>query len=98
MVLSAESAPRDRGLVVVTGASGFIGRAVCAHFAAQGRAHRRIVRSGSEHAAADTIALGDLAAVPEADLAATLDGAFAVVHLAGRAHVMRETANNSATL
>jgi nucleoside-diphosphate-sugar epimerase len=78
-----------RGLVVVTGAAGFVGQALCAKLAADGRAHRGIVRAASAHALHGTpqVALGDLAAAPEAALAAALDGARAVVHLAGRAHL-----------
>lgn len=84
----------NRGLVVVSGAAGFIGRSLCAHFAASGRPHRRIVctlpPAGSM--GGEFFALGDLAATPEARLAAAVEGADAVVHLAGRAQVGDETA------
>jgi nucleoside-diphosphate-sugar epimerase len=78
------------GLVAVTGASGFIGRALCAQFAATGRPHRGIVRAvpaDAEHGAT-LLALGDLATASEERLAAALEGAAAVVHLAGRAHAV----------
>ncbi len=75
------------GLVVVTGAAGFVGRAVVDRLRAAGREVRPIVREdrgGVEGA----IALGPLEqASPEA-LARVLDGAEAVVHLAARAHVL----------
>jgi len=79
------------GIVVVTGAAGFVGRALCAHLAALSRAHRGIVRV-ADHALPGTeqVAIGDLATASDAELAATVAGATAVVHLAGRAHVMRE--------
>ena len=82
--------------VVVTGANGFIGNHVC----------RRLVESGKEvtaciRAQADASLL---AAIPgglrvhripsvggDADLARVFSSADAVIHLAGRAHVMRET-------
>lgn len=82
--------------VVVTGANGFIGNHVC----------RRLVESGKEvtaciRAQADA---SILAAIPgrlgihripsvggAADLASVFSRADAVIHLAGRAHVMRET-------
>jgi nucleoside-diphosphate-sugar epimerase len=82
--------------VVVTGANGFIGNHVC----------RRLVESGKEvtaciRAQADA---SFLAAIPgrlrihripsvcrDDDLARVFSSADAVIHLAGRAHVMRET-------
>jgi nucleoside-diphosphate-sugar epimerase len=73
MVLS-HSPRADSRLVVVTGANGFIGQALCAHFVANGRPHRRIVRALPEGAAAaaDTVVLGDLASASEEGLAAAL--------------------------
>jgi nucleoside-diphosphate-sugar epimerase len=63
-------------VIAVTGAGGFIGRAVCASFAASGRAFDAWTRES----------MGDLASLPDDALARALDGAAAVVHLAGRAH------------
>jgi nucleoside-diphosphate-sugar epimerase len=75
------------GLVVVTGAAGFVGRAVVDRLRAAGREVRPIVR-GDRGGVEGAIALGPLEqASPEA-LARVLDGAEAVVHLAARAHVM----------
>ena len=86
------------GVVVVTGASGFVGRALCAHLAAAGRQHRGIVRTLPAGAPQGTplVALGDLATAPAERLAAALEGAFAVVHLAGRAHVLNENPDEDA--
>ena len=74
--------------VLVTGAGGFIGQAVCAHLAAQGIDHVAAVRSPAAQQIlprSQVVALGDFAA---ADWDATLSGVDAIVHLAGRAHVV----------
>jgi nucleoside-diphosphate-sugar epimerase len=91
---AARAAQGASAPVVVTGAAGFVGRALCAHFAAAGRPHRAIVRDLPPGVArvATRIALGDLATVPVAQLTAALEGAAAVVHLAGRAHALVEPA------
>jgi nucleoside-diphosphate-sugar epimerase len=77
------------GTVLVTGANGFVGRAVCAALAAQGRRVKRTFREGAA-AAADTFATGDLG--PDTDWRGALEGVSCVVHLAARSHVLRETA------
>ena len=80
-------------LILVTGAGGFIGHALTAHFAASGRAHRAVFRARvpPSHAPMDSI-VADLATVADGALDAMLAGVTAVVHLAGRAHVLAETA------
>ena len=85
--------------VVVTGANGFIGQHVC----------RRLVESGKEVTAcireqADASVFGNLSGslriyrMPSlglgADLSQILRNADAVIHLAARVHVMRETAED----
>lgn len=82
-----------RGPVVVTGADGFIGRALAAHFDATGRPCRAIVRRqerAPKHGARCVVP--DLATVSDAALDAAVAGASAIVHVAGRAHVLDETA------
>jgi nucleoside-diphosphate-sugar epimerase len=76
--------------VLVTGAGGFVGTTLVRTLRGQGRP----VFAGVRRAAPDAgeRVLGDLGRTPAADLAAALAGIDAVVHLAGRAHVMRETA------
>jgi nucleoside-diphosphate-sugar epimerase len=89
----------DPGLVVVTGAGGFIGRALVAHFRATGRPYRAIVRrheGAAHHADPQARAVADLATLPEVQLDAMLAGASAVVHIAGRAHVQEETSRECA--
>lgn len=80
--------------VVVTGADGFVGRALVAHFRETGRPFRATVRAWSAEVPLppSVVVVRDLASAPEAELAALLEGAAAIVHLAARVHVMRETA------
>lgn len=72
--------------VLVTGAEGFIGRALCARLGDAGIAYVGAVRALDDRIARETplIALGDFAA---ADWSAALSGVDSVVHLAGRSHV-----------
>ncbi|MEO8344991.1 MAG: NAD-dependent epimerase/dehydratase family protein [Betaproteobacteria bacterium] len=86
------------GPVVVTGADGFAGGALMSHLrhrrSATGVTLRGLVRTLSLATAArpDVLPVGDLTTITGASLANALLGARSVVHLAGRAHVMRETA------
>ena len=91
------SAPHDAARraepIAVTGANGFIGRAFCVHASAGGRAIRRFVRA---HDAEPNGAVAiDLARASVDDLAHRLEAVSTVIHLAGRAHVMRETASDA---
>ena len=82
---------------MVSGADGFAGRAACAHFRASGIPFRGLVRALSPATAArpDMLPVGDLATISAAALANALRDAHAVVHLAGRAHAMRDDAADS---
>jgi nucleoside-diphosphate-sugar epimerase len=75
--------------VLITGASGFIGRALRAHLKQRGVACVAAVRelAPGDAGASDCVALGDFAA---ADWDAPLAGINTIVHLAGRAHVLRD--------
>lgn len=85
--------------VLVTGANGFIGQHLCRALVESGREVTACVREQ-----ADASAFGDLsrslrlcqlpAAGLDADLSHVLRNVDAVIHLAGRAHVMHETAAN----
>ena len=79
------------GLVVVTGASGFIGIALAARLRAVGCPLIGAVREVQAGMPGDLQPVGDLARAPDDLLDDLVSGAYAVVHLAGRAHVMRET-------
>lgn len=70
--------------VAVTGASGFIGRAVCEALAAAGCNVTAMVRrhEGSVFPEVERIVAADLAAAPEDSLLAQLDGVEMIVHLA----------------
>lgn len=79
--------------LVLTGASGFVGRAVLERLQAMQSYQvtaptRRVVVGGAANVAWTLVE--DLAALP--DWADVLTDAHAVLHLAGRAHVMREQA------
>jgi uncharacterized protein YbjT (DUF2867 family) len=74
---------------LVTGANGFVGRTLCDEIVRQGHYLRAMVRSLPR--AGDLP--GDRIEVPEAvrcaDWPTILSGIDAVIHLAGRAHVLR---------
>lgn len=80
--------------IFVTGASGFLGRAVVAHLARSGRSVRAGVRrdAGGGPAGVETVVVPDLAV--GADWAEALAGVGAVVHCAARVHVLKETAED----
>jgi UDP-glucose 4-epimerase len=74
------------GRVLITGADGFIGRALVASLAAQGIDHVGAVRARRADSPPSALALGDFAA---ADWTAAMRSVGTLVHLAGRAHVLR---------
>lgn len=79
-----------RGLILVTGADGFVGRALRSHLSAAERPWRGAVRGGAGPREEHLLAVGDVGL--ETDWGAALEGVDAVVHLAARAHVLRERA------
>ena len=79
-----------RGLVLVTGATGFVGRACVDAFLRAGHRVRRVLRSACPPVdGVEDIVVGDL--VDVVDWSTAMRGVDAVVHLAARVHVMRET-------
>jgi nucleoside-diphosphate-sugar epimerase len=86
--------------VLVTGADGFVGRYVCRKLIESGYSVRAGVRNAKsipdlQHAVqglSDSSLLGDLGANPE--LRGPLAGVSAVVHLAARVHVMKESSGD----
>src|SRR5688572_27986317 len=76
--------------VAVTGASGFIGRALVPRLREKGFNVRALVRHHSASLPADVeqIPVGDIAT---ADLPPLIDGCRVVINLAARVHVTRET-------
>ncbi|WP_448189837.1 UDP-glucose 4-epimerase family protein [Azospirillum sp. sgz301742] len=77
--------------VLVTGATGFVGRALVPLLLARGHHVRAAVRRADAPVpGAELTVIGDIG--PDTDWNAALDGVDAVVHLAARVHVMRDTA------
>ena len=76
--------------VLVTGASGFVGRALCAELTAAGDEVRAAVRTAQPGAGSTcrVIAVGDIDA--GTDWSRALEGMDAVVHLAARTHVTND--------
>ena len=87
MVLTSATGP-----ILVTGAGGFIGQAVCAHLGHRGFEVRRLVRGLDTVTATrpGTLQVSDLAAMSDSMLAGVLRGAVTVVHLAARVHRMND--------
>lgn len=77
--------------VLVTGATGFVGRHTVSLLAGLGHEVRAAVRGGAAPPAgtADAVQVADIG--PDTDWSAALDGVDAVAHLAARVHVMTDT-------
>jgi len=95
---AAEGTPLSAPRVLVTGAYGFVGSAYCAHLAASGIPYIGVVRERRENERRhEIVELGDF-------VTGDWDSIFArtpiadVVHLAGRAHRIRDTAADPAAL
>lgn len=73
--------------ILVTGATGFLGRAAADHLVSRGRVVRTAVRA---HPGPGAVAVSDLSV--DTDWSAALEGVDTVVHCAARAHVLKETA------
>ena len=75
-------------MIAVTGASGFVGRALCQALADQGVPFRALVRSPDARLPQARV-IGDISA--DTDWAAALQGVSCIVHCAARVHVMQDT-------
>jgi UDP-glucose 4-epimerase len=76
--------------VLVTGATGFVGRALLARLAADGHALRAAVRNRAPDLDVEQVRVGDLG--PNADWDPAVAGCGVVIHAAARVHVMNERA------
>ena len=80
--------------ILITGANGFIGRALCKRLLADGYQVRETVRSAAQMTAlpsgVEGAMVGNIGL--ETDWSEALDGIDGIVHLAARVHVMRESA------
>lgn len=76
---------------LVTGATGFVGRAACTELAQRKHDVRRVVRGLSGTVCGD-LAVGDIG--PYTNWSGALEDVDAVVHLAARVHVIHEGAGN----
>lgn len=82
-----------RKTILVTGANGFIGKAVCADLAARDCHVRGVVRHQQRMASQpgfECLSIDEIDA--NTDWSRALDGVDSVIHLAARVHLMRETA------
>jgi nucleoside-diphosphate-sugar epimerase len=84
----------EKDQVLVTGANGFVGSALCRRLQKEKWPVRALVRSS--HSLSHNISFTDTAFIDdigvESDLATHLEGIRTVVHLAARVHVMHDTA------
>jgi len=76
----------DKSDILITGATGFIGRRLCERATQEGRAVRRAVRCSG---VLDGVVVGNLDA--DTDWSTALKGIETVVHLAARVHIMMDT-------
>ncbi|MBF0255652.1 MAG: NAD-dependent epimerase/dehydratase family protein [Gammaproteobacteria bacterium] len=82
--------------ILVTGATGFVGQALCARLEQQGHELRRSTRQAPPQATAPgLIAIGELG--PDTDWRLALQGCDLVIHLAARVHLMRDTSRDPLT-
>jgi nucleoside-diphosphate-sugar epimerase len=81
--------------VVVTGASGFVGRRVCRELSRRGQGVRAVVRSSARGGdlPGEILALGDLCTT--SSWSPAIDGVDCVIHAAARVHIMHDTAADS---
>lgn len=81
-------------MILITGASGFVGSAVVARLARAGMQSRACIRRDYDHVqdGAHVVRVGDLTA--SADWSEALTGVDIVVHAAARVHVMDDTATD----
>jgi nucleoside-diphosphate-sugar epimerase len=82
--------------ILITGANGFIGQALCKRLIADGHHVRGVVRGGAQMtvlpSGVEGVLVGDIS--PKTDWSEALDGIEGIVHLAARVHVMDDLADD----
>jgi len=82
--------------VLITGASGFVGRCLMGQLSRQGRfTATGVVRRNAGHTSGEHLAVGDIN--EHTDWSAALHGKQVVIHAAARAHIMADTAADPLT-
>ncbi len=79
--------------VMVTGASGFVGRALCDHLENEGYRVRKVMRLGHSLRPGLDIGIEDIGV--STDWLEAVTGVDAIVHLAARVHVMRASSESA---
>ncbi|MCG7984005.1 MAG: SDR family oxidoreductase [Candidatus Thiodiazotropha lotti] len=83
--------------ILVTGANGFVGTHLCPYLVDQGYSVRAALRSRqAAWQVGEQTVVGDISA--DSDWQQALQGVDSVIHLAGRAHVMRESTDDPLSL
>ncbi|MCG7921867.1 MAG: SDR family oxidoreductase [Candidatus Thiodiazotropha lotti] len=83
--------------ILVTGANGFVGTHLCPYLLDQGYSVRAALRSRqAAWQVGEQTVVGDISA--DSDWQQALQGVDSVIHLAGRAHVMRESTDDPLSL
>jgi nucleoside-diphosphate-sugar epimerase len=83
-------------MILVTGAAGFVRRALTARLVPEVRVRAATHAALHEGSHPNLAAIHGKALSPEEDWSAALDGVAAVVHCAARVHVMRESGDGAA--
>jgi nucleoside-diphosphate-sugar epimerase len=78
--------------ILVTGAAGFVGRALCRELQLRGHDVRGATRTSPGDLQISTVAVGNIG--PDTDWSAAVTGCDAIVHLAAHVHVMRDEADD----
>jgi len=79
-------------LILVTGASGFVGRALCDHLEREGRRVRKVLRRSQSLRPGLDVGIEGIGA--STDWNGAFEDVETVIHLAARAHVMRESVSD----